>query len=483
MKLKRLLKTLHGIDVKGSKEMEITGVTANSKTVVPGNLFIAKKGLSADGAQFIEEAIATGAAAVLTDMYNPFLSKDVVQLISKEVDVLEGVIANIFYEDPSRHLFTVGVTGTSGKTTTTYMIRHLLQKLLGMTGLIGTVEWIVGDQYLPSTMTTPEIITNLKLMHEMRGLGCKACVMEVSSHALTQGRVACLDYDVAVFTNLSQDHLDYHKDMDGYARAKALLFSSLKEPSKTAVINLDSSWSAMMVADCRARKITYGIEKEADLMAAEIVLSQNGTTFNVLYQDRKWPCKTPMIGRFNVYNLLSAMAVGLARGFSISLIIDAMASFTDVPGRLQKVSNRRGLHIFVDYSHKPDALENVLTTLGDIKKGKLICLFGCGGNRDTGKRALMGCIAERLADEVILTSDNPRSEDPLAIIQGIMQGIRNSANVLIEPDRKRAIQIAIERMQPEDILLIAGKGHETYQIFARNKVEFDDRLVAQESCK
>ena len=218
-------------------------------------------------------------------------------------------------------------------------------------------------------------------------------------------------------------------------------------------------------------------------MAEEIVLSQNGTTFNVLYQDRKWPCKTPMIGRFNVYNLLSAMAVGLARGFSISLIIDAMASFTDVPGRLQKVSNRRGLHIFVDYSHKPDALENVLTTLGDIKKGKLICLFGCGGNRDTGKRALMGSIAERLADEVILTSDNPRSEDPLAIIQGIMQGIRNSANVLIEPDRKRAIQIAIERMQPEDILLIAGKGHETYQIFARNKVEFDDRLVAQESCK
>ncbi|MCX6987766.1 MAG: UDP-N-acetylmuramoyl-L-alanyl-D-glutamate--2,6-diaminopimelate ligase [Chlamydiae bacterium] len=484
MKLKRLLKTIPGIEVRGSKEIEITGVTSNSKTVVPGNLFIAKKGLSSDGSQFIEEAIATGAAAVLTDMYNPFLSKTVVQLITKDVAALEAVIANIFYEDPSKHLFTVGVTGTSGKTTTTYMIRHLLQELIGMTGLIGTVEWIVADQYLPSNMTTPEIITTLKLMREMRGVGCKACVMEVSSHALTQRRVTGIDYDVAVFTNLSQDHLDYHKDMQSYAQAKALLFASLQDSSKTAVINLDSPWGVMMFAQSAAsRKITYGIENEADLMAEGIVMGHESTEFYVVYKAKKYLFITSMIGRFNVYNLLASIAVGLAKGFLMPDIIQALGSFSDVPGRLQKVPNDRGLHIFVDYSHKPDALENVLLTLQALKKGRLICLFGCGGNRDQGKRALMGSIAERLADRVILTSDNPRSEDPLEIIRQIIQGVADASAVTVEPDRRLAIHNAVQDMRRDDILLIAGKGHETYQLFGRHQVEFDDRCVAQDSCK
>jgi len=482
MKLKRLLKNISCIDVRGSKEIEITGLSCNSKTVVPGNLFIAKRGLSAQGAQFIDEAIDAGALAILTDMYNPFLSKAVVQLIAKDLQGLEGKLAAEFYQDPSKDLFLVGVTGTSGKTTTTYLIRHLLETLLGPTGLIGTVECIIGQQYLPSTLTTPDVITNHKLLHEMKLCGSKAAVMEVSSHGLAQGRVSYIDFDVAVFTNLSQDHLDYHKDMQEYAETKATLFSSISA-SKVAVINADSPWSPVMIKNCPATILSYGIDKQADVRATDLKLEEHSSEFMVEYKGEKYPFSAPLIGRFNVFNYLTAISVGLARGLPLKKVLDVLSSFSAVPGRLQKVSNKKGLHIFVDYSHKPDALENVLSTLSQIKKGKLICLFGCGGNRDTGKRPLMGEIAERLSDEVVITSDNPRSEDPLAIIQQIMKGIKYPANVLVEPDRRSAIEKAVARMKKDDILLIAGKGHETYQIFSHATVEFDDRKVAEESCK
>lgn len=482
MKLKRLLKNISSIDIRGSKEIEITGLSSNSKTVVPGNLFIAKKGLSAQGAQFIDEAIDAGASAILTDMYNPFLNKEVVQLIAKDLQGLEGKLAAEFYQNPSKDVFMVGVTGTSGKTTTTYLIRHVLETLLGPTGLIGTVECIIGKQYLPSTLTTPDVITNHKLLHEMKLCGCKAAVMEVSSHGLVQGRVCHIDFDVAVFTNLSQDHLDYHKDMQAYAEAKATLFSSLSA-SKIAVINADSCWSSEMIKNCPATILSYGVDQEADLKACDLKLEEHSSQFNVEYKGEKYPFSAPLIGRFNVYNYLTAISVGIAKGLPFKKVLDALSSFSVVPGRLQKVSNKKGLHIFVDYSHKPDALENVLSTLSQIKKGKLICLFGCGGNRDTLKRPLMGEIAERLSDEVVITSDNPRSEDPLAIIHQIMQGIKYPANVLVEPDRRSAIEKAIGRMKKDDILLIAGKGHETYQVFSHTTVEFDDSKVAAESCK
>jgi UDP-N-acetylmuramoyl-L-alanyl-D-glutamate--2,6-diaminopimelate ligase len=482
MRLKRLLKNLEGIDVKGSKEIDITGLSSNSKTVVPGNLFIAKRGLSSDGSEFIQEAIDAGASAILTDLYNPFLRKDVVQLITKSVRPLESKIANLFYGEPSKELFAVGVTGTSGKTTTSYMIRHMLQKLLGPVGLIGTVEWIIGLQHLPSTMTTPDVITNHKLLREMKEHDCKAAVMEVSSHALTQGRVDHIDFDIAVFTNLSQDHLDYHKDMQEYAEAKALVFSSLKTASKWAVINGDSPWSSTMVQNTRGSIFRYGIENPADLLASNIELSEGGMRFTVTYKGESLPFSSRVIGRFNVYNFLAAISVGLLKGYSLKKVLASLSSFAEVPGRLQQVINGKGLHIFVDYSHKPDALENVLMTLSELKKGRLICLFGCGGDRDRGKRPLMGSIAERLSDDVVITSDNPRSEDPQAIIQEILQGISEPATILIEPDRRLAIEKAIASMMPEDILLIAGKGHETYQVTALGKIDFDDRLVAQGCC-
>lgn len=482
MKLKRLLKNIIGIEVRGSKDIEITGLSSNSKTVVPGNLFIAKKGLSLEGAQFVEEAIDAGASAVMTDMYNPFLKKNVVQLIAKNSQELEGKLAAKFYQDPSHELFMVGVTGTSGKTTTTYLIRHVLQSLLGPTGLIGGVECIIGNQYFPSVLTTPDVLTNHKLLREMKEVGCKAAAMEVSSHGLAQGRVSHIDFDVAVFTNLSQDHLDYHKDMQEYAEVKAGFFSSLPS-SKIAVVNADSPWTAFMVKNCLATILTFGIEKKADVRAYDLKLHQNSSEFRVEYKEETHSFSGHLIGKFNVYNYLAAITVGLAKGLALKKVLQALSSFSSVPGRLQKVSNKKGLHIFVDHSHKPDALENVLSTLSQIKKGKLICLFGCGGNRDAGKRPLMGKIAERLSDEVIITSDNPRSEDPLAIIQQIMQGIKRPANILVEPDRRSAIEKAVHRMKKEDILLIAGKGHETYQIFSHGIIEFDDRVVAEEACK
>jgi UDP-N-acetylmuramoyl-L-alanyl-D-glutamate--2,6-diaminopimelate ligase len=482
MKLKALIKHFPHLQCRGSKELEITGVSASSKTLVPGNLFIAKKGMSHDGTAFIAEAIAAGASAIVTDMYNPFLDPKVSQLITNDVAGLEADLADVFYGTPSKHLYMVGITGTSGKTTTSYMIRHLFEALQGRCGLIGTIEWILASGAIPSTMTTPDVVTCHKLLSEMKEGGCKACVMEVSSHALTQGRVKNIDYDVAVFTNLSQDHLDYHKDMQQYAEAKALLFTSLAQ-NKVAVINSDSPWSKVMIEKSKARILSYGIENTSDVKASDVILSETGTEFTVRYENQQSHLSSPLIGVFNVYNLLAATTAGLAKGYRLDAITKALSSFSFVPGRLEKVENRKGLHIFVDYCHKPDALDNVLKTLTALKKGRLLCLFGCGGDRDKGKRPLMGSTAERYADEVIITSDNPRSEDPVAIIKQILSGIQDTSKVLVEIDRKKAIEKVICRMKKDDVLLIAGKGHETYQIFSHGTVEFDDRVVAKKLCE
>jgi UDP-N-acetylmuramoyl-L-alanyl-D-glutamate--2,6-diaminopimelate ligase len=482
MKLRSLLRHFPEIDCRGSKEIEVTGISSSSKTIVPGNLFIAKKGLTVDGTKYVEEAIASGASCIITDLYNPFLDPKVTQLITKNVAAIEPTLANIFYGMPSKHLFVVGVTGTSGKTTTTYMIRHLLQALVGPTGLIGTVEWIIGRQVYPSNMTTPDVVTCHKLLLDMSLAGCKACAMEVSSHALTQGRVEEIDYDVALFTNLSQDHLDYHKDMDDYACAKARLFSMLKKKDAVAILNADDPYSEVMRRHTLAKCMTYGIDNPSDVMAKEIILTEKGSSFVVTYQERAIAFSTPLIGKFNVYNLLGAISVALTKGFELEKILFALASFSSVPGRLEKVESSKGLHIYVDYSHKPDALDNVLRTLSAIKKGRLFCLFGCGGDRDKGKRSLMGAVAEKYCDEVIVTTDNPRSEDPIEIIKQILSGMKSTSSVLVEPDRKKAIEKAISRMKKEDILLIAGKGHETYQIFSNGQVDFDDRSVAKSFC-
>lgn len=475
MKLKKLIQQISDIEVKGSREIEITGLCANSKLVSPGNLFIAKKGLKVDGGRFIPDAIAAGAVAVLTDMYDPFL--EVVQLIHPDVAKIEAILAAAYYQHPSSALKMIGITGTNGKTTTSFLIKHLLDTAGVKTGVIGTIEWIIGDSHFPASMTTPDVITNHKLLKEMVGAKCQAAVMEATSHALVQNRIGEIGFDIALFTNLTQDHLDYHGDMESYARAKERLFLGLSE-DKWAIFNADDPTQF----GTKAKILTYGIEQPADLKAKDLKLSDKGIQFTAVYKGLAIECKSPLIGRFNVYNLLAAIAAGLCFGLTIEHCVTALKTFKGVPGRLERVKNRLGLNIFVDFAHTDDALERVLETLIPIKKGKLITVFGCGGDRDKQKREKMGRVVSRLSDGAIITSDNPRSEDPEAIIQQILKGFDSKCPFSVEVDRYKAIQKAIEQMGKDDILLIAGKGHEKEQIFAHKVIPFDDVEVAKQCC-
>lgn len=457
-------------------DVEITGICSDSKRVAPGNLFIAKKGLTRDGAEFIPEAIAAGAVAVAATDYNPFLPPKVAQIVHPNIAELESTLAKVYYQHPVEKLFLVGITGTNGKTTTSYLVRHLFEKSKIECGLIGTIEWIAGKNHYPSLYTAPDLLTNYKLFGEMVQGGCKAAAMEVSSHALEQGRVREIEFDVAIFTNLTQDHLDYHKTMESYADAKAKLFTSCK----MAIVNLDSPWAERMIQNCKARVLSYAIDREADIRAKEILLTPDGMQFTVHAGQEKARFSLPLIGRFNIYNCLAAIGAGLAYGFSLATIALLLRDFKNVRGRLERVESSRGLHIFVDYAHTDDALKNVLLTLGEIKRGRLITVFGCGGNRDKEKRPKMGHVAEAHSDLCIVTSDNPRSENPEEIARQILTGFKDPSRAIVLLDRKEAIQKAISLAGKEDVLLIAGKGHETKQVFADHTIHFDDTEVARE---
>lgn len=467
MKLKKLLKSIPVKEVRGSKDIEITGICSNSKGVSPGNLFVAKRGRVTNGAHFIPDAIAAGASAILSDIYDPFLS-GVTQLIDPDTSKLEGLLAAAFYQHPSQQLFTVGITGTSGKTTTAYLTKQLLDPGCG---LIGSIEYIVGANSYSATHTTPDVCTNQKMLHEMVRHECTSAVMEVTSHAIDQGRVAEISYDVAVFTNLSPEHLDYHPTMDAYAATKQQLFTGLSEKA-TAILNNDDPWTPLMASQCKAQKLTYGLTSEADLTY------NDGT---ITYRGEHTPFTPPLVGRYNLYNCLAAVGVALVRGIPFAQAVSSLEQAVAVPGRLEPVPNDCGVNIFVDFAHKPDALEKVLECLKGTCTGKLITVFGCGGDRDTLKRPLMAAAAEKHSDYVIVTSDNPRSEDPLSICDAVVQGFTRT-QFTVEPDRYQAIGQAIERASPGDTILIAGKGHETHQIFRHKTIDFDDRKVAKEIC-
>jgi UDP-N-acetylmuramoyl-L-alanyl-D-glutamate--2,6-diaminopimelate ligase len=484
MKLKKLLKEIDlPVVVKGMKDCEITGISADSKCVAPGHLFFAKKGRSSDGADFIPQAISSGAVAIATDLYNPFF-EDVVQIVYSDLQLLEEKLAEHFYEHSTDSLFLVGITGTNGKTTTSFLVKHLLDRLKEPCGLIGTIQWIIGSHHLPSNFTTPDLFTNHKLFYEMRQEGLKAAVMEVSSHGLDQGRVRGIDFDAAIFTNLTLDHLDYHQTMEAYAEAKSKLFAQLrtsKKPyAKVAIGNADDPWMSKIMSNCSVPIMTYGINRPADVSISQLKLSEKGTECVVHYKDKSAAFFTSLIGRFNLYNCLAVFVLGISRGVSLETISHILGSFQNVPGRLEKISNTKGLHVFVDYAHTDDALKNVLKTLNEIKKGRLITVFGCGGNRDKSKRPKMAEVAEEFSDFTVVTSDNPRQEDPEAIIKEIITGFKRKECFSIEVDRRAAIHQAIQRAKSGDVILIAGKGHETYQIFSHQTIDFDDRLIAQE---
>lgn len=488
MKLKSLFQGIASISIKGSKEISITGISAHSKYICPGNLFVAKRSQRADAHRFTQEAKEAGAAVILTDMYDPFL-KNLTQVIHPDIESIEPLIAERYYQSAHRSLLLVGITGTNGKTTCSYLIKHLLDHLGSPCGLIGTIESIIQDHRYPSGFTTPDLLTNHRFFYEMKTHGCKSAVMEVSSHGLDQGRVEGLEFDVAVFTNLTQDHLDYHQTMERYALAKAKLFSALgqdpqsckKTLPKYAVVNGDSPATPELLKHCGAEVLTYGIEKPADIRSTDLVLSPEGMQCNIHYKQEVLPFHCQLIGRFNIYNCLAAIGVGISQGYSLTKILKSLESFKKVPGRLERIENGCGLHVFVDYAHTEDALRNVLETLREIKRGRLITIFGCGGDRDQSKRPKMGKVVEALSDLTIVTSDNPRKEDPEAIVKEILQGLQKPHLALVELDRRAAIHRAIGLAKQNDIVLIAGKGHETSQVFAHQTIAFDDRLVAKDA--
>ncbi|MBF5059799.1 UDP-N-acetylmuramoyl-L-alanyl-D-glutamate--2,6-diaminopimelate ligase [Candidatus Neptunochlamydia vexilliferae] len=463
MKLKKLLKDLD-VEVKGSREVEVTGISAHSQFVVPGNLFIARKGKSYDGTEFIPKAVETGAVAILTDFYNPFL-QGVVQIITPKIALLEALLAKRYYETEKTPLFLVGITGTNGKTTTAYLVHHLLAHC----GLMGTIETVMGKQRFPSKLTTADVVTNHKLLREMGDQGLKAVVMEVTSHALDQNRVEGMHFDIGVFTNLSQDHLDYHGTMEAYLKAKLKLFKQCKE----TIYNKDDA-----AADKFSEGMTFAIEQEANLVAKNIHFSLEGTTFDLHYKGKITPFQSQLMGRYNVYNCLAALAVALKKGERMGVLQKKLATFGGVPGRLERIANAKGIYLFVDFAHTPEALSKVLETLHSIKKGRIITIFGCGGERDQDKRPKMARAAEEYSDQVIITSDNPRSEDPLTICQEVAKGLIQEP--LIEVDRRAAIERGIFMAKEGDILLIAGRGHEPFQKIEGRQIPFDDREVARE---
>lgn len=491
MKLKKLIKDLPIKIIKGSKDVEITGICSNSKLAAPGNLFVARKGRAEDGMLYIPEAIEAGAVAILTDIYDPLLDKAITQLIHPDIASMEAAIAAEYYQFASKEMFMVGITGTNGKTTTSFLVKHLLENVAGPCGLIGTIKYIIGEQQYDAVRTTPDAVSNQKMLRDMANHGCKSAVMEVTSHALDQHRVDWIEYDTAIFTNLTQDHLDYHGTMDRYCLAKNKLFRSLKTNtlkkihpySKTAVVNIDSPWFHKIIEGCKANIITYSIDNPSDLRAEDIRLSPSGTNFTINFKGNRVPFFWPLVGRFNTYNCLAAIGVGISRNIPLEQIAKTLETAPFIPGRLQGVPNPLGLKIYVDFAHSDDALANVLTCLKEFKTARIITVFGCGGNRDTTKRPKMARVCQDYSEIAIVTSDNPRQENPNDIVNQILSGFTDPNCYIVELDRKKAIERAIDMATQEDIILIAGKGHETYQILGNKTIEFEDRKVALELCQ
>jgi UDP-N-acetylmuramoyl-L-alanyl-D-glutamate--2,6-diaminopimelate ligase len=482
MKLEALLKNVATISVDGSLDREVTALAYDSRRVKPGAVFVAMKGEKVDGAQFVENAIAAGAEAIVSETA-PRHSR-ATSIIVKNARIALADLATNFYQHPARHLKIAGVTGTNGKTTTAFLIKHICEQAMHRCGLIGTVRYEVGERILPAARTTPESLEVQELLWQMRSAGCKAVAMEVSSHALVQDRVRGVEFDAAIFSNLTQDHLDYHKTMDAYFEAKTLLFTGLATQKKksTAVINLDDRYGARLVQQLKNEVpvITYGVGVHSDFRASNVRIDFNGTSFQLDANGRSYLVRLPLIGQFNVYNSLAALAGSYALGVDVRTGVLSLANAQSVPGRLEAVPAQRQFRVFVDYAHTDDALLNVIRTCRELNPARLIVVFGCGGNRDKSKRPRMGAVVDQHADYAIVTSDNPRKEDPSAIIEDIKPGMQRGAYEVVV-DRREAIFKAIAMAEPRDIILIAGKGHENYQEFADHTAPFDDVAVAREA--
>lgn len=480
--LNELLNNYHQYHKTSDANPVITSITMDSRDVKEGSLFICIEGYTVDGHLFAEAAVKAGAVAVLAQ--KP-LDVSVPVVIVKDTKRAMAIISNIFYDHPTTKLNLIGVTGTNGKTTTTHLIDKILTDHQKKTGLIGTMYTKIGDDVFDTNNTTPESIVLQQSFSRMVDQGVQTAIMEVSSHALHLGRVRGCDFNIAVFTNLTQDHLDYHETMEAYRNAKGLLFAQLgntyhQKSAKVAILNSDDPTSVEYEKMTSAQVITYGIDKDCDVRAKNIEITPNGTTFELTAFQQKLTVSLKLIGKFSVYNALAAIATCLAEGIDLASIISSLEEVEGVSGRFEPVDAGQQFTVIVDYAHTPDSLENVLKTIREFAKGEIHVVVGCGGDRDRTKRPLMAKIASQYCDHVLLTSDNPRSEDPNEIIKEMEKGIVGSDYTSIV-DRKQAISHAVSKARPHDIILIAGKGHETYQTIGTENFFFDDRLVAKKA--
>ncbi|WP_440895196.1 UDP-N-acetylmuramoyl-L-alanyl-D-glutamate--2,6-diaminopimelate ligase [Amphibacillus sp. Q70] len=462
---------------------EIKKLQVDSRKVEPGDLFICISGYTNDGHAFVDQAIQNGAVAILAE--KNIDRDDLPVLYVKDTDQALSFLANYFYDFPSNDLHLIGVTGTNGKTSITYLLEEIFKFNQEKTAVLGTIQMKIADQVYPTTNTTPEPSFLQRSFKQMVDQKIDHCMMEVSSHALELGRVNGCDFDIAIYTNLSQDHLDFHQTMDDYLKAKMRLFNQLgnkydlKQP-KYAIINRDDNYFSDFERATSQRVVTYGIDHEADFMAKNIKLTANGTSFTVHTMDGQIEMCTPLIGRFNVYNMLASIAAAYLSGVSLTNIKGALEQSDGVRGRFEAVRGDHPFGVIIDFAHTPDSLENVLTTIRSFSQGRLYLVVGCGGDRDRGKRPLMAAVGEKYADYTILTSDNPRTEDPLAIISDMEEGMKTS-RYLVEADRAKAINQAIHLAKENDVVLIAGKGHETTQTIGNQTYPFDDYQVAEQA--
>jgi len=484
MKLKRLIKDIEPVKIKGKVNIDIKKIVYDSREAVSDSLFICIEGFETDGHQYLDDAHQRGAAAVVIEKEPDKYIENLTYIQVQDSRETMAALGAVFHHYPQKDMEMIGVTGTNGKTTTTYLIKSIIEAAGYKTGLIGTIDVIIGNNKISAERTTPESLDIYHYLSKMRKQGIKYVVMEVSSHALDLKRVEGIEFSVAVFTNLTQDHLDYHHSLQQYIEAKSKLFKKIKK-NKFAVVNIDDPYSEQILKVVTENVITYGITNNADLKAENIKLHLQGLDFEIKGIDVK-NITLQITGKFNVLNTLAAIGTAEAFDFDEQVIKQGLENFAGVPGRFQLIKEGQDFAVVVDYAHTPDGMENVLKDVKNFVEGNIISVFGCGGDRDRGKRPLMGEIGVKLSDYCILTSDNPRSEDPDIILKQIEEGIKESGidtPYEVISDREKAIYRGINKAGKKDMVIIFGKGHETNQIFKDKSIEFDDREVARKALK
>ena len=479
MKLRELLKDIEIISSKGDLDVEINGIVYDSRKTKKGNLFICISGYTQDGHKYISDALQKGAAAFIVEKDVDVKGASVVKVQSSRTAM--PLLASTFYNNPTQRLRLVGITGTNGKTTTTYLIKSIMEANKQKTGLLGTISTQIGDKIFVSSRTTPESLDLQSLFREMADSDIDYAVMEVSSHSLELGRVDGCNFRIGVFTNLTQDHLDFHKTIENYRNAKKKLFYMTKGAN---IINIDDEHGRIIADEVRKlgiQLITYGIDNKADIMAKNIDITAKGVTFTLVTPEYETELSIKIPGKFSVYNALAAATVAYVEGIGRDAIREGLNNVDNVPGRSEIVKTNTPYTVIVDYAHTPDGLQNILASVKQYAKGRVITLFGCGGDRDREKRPIMGEIAGRMSDYCIITSDNPRSEEPMDIIRQAEAGIKSTGcDYICIENRRDAIKYALTMAKPEDIVLLAGKGHETYQVLKDRTIPFDERDIVEE---